>query len=417
MNLWESMILSIESLRSNKLRSFLTMIGIVVGVSAVVMIVSVGQAGKSSVVSDLAKYDKGFFVLFPDTSSGQPGEGVLDLSDLDEVRRFPGVKMSTGIASAVLDAKPEQSRAKEPKKLLVTGATHEVARLESVKMEAGRFYTAEEERARQKVIVIESDLATVLYGSPSQALGRKLSADSDYYRIIGVTKSEKSLFSTSSVKQYSAYMPLNLLVDLQEDGGGRLSAIYVLASDSDPAKLKPFMSELKTKIAKRHNAPVSSYFTQTGEAAQETVSSVFNVLQTIIGSIAGISLLVGGIGVMNIMLVSVTERTREIGIRKAVGATPGVIMNQFLVEAVFLCLFGGMIGTALGLLGAYIFSQFTQWPFFVSWGPWPWPSAFPQRSACSSAFIRQARRPGCSRSNRFAMSSFAMQCLSLLRKC
>ncbi|MMZ63872.1 putative ABC transporter permease YknZ [compost metagenome] len=123
---------------------------------------------------------------------------------------------------------------------------------------------------------------------------------------------------------------------------------------------------LEKWLADRKNVEPDSYLAETGKDAEKMVSSTFSILQTIIGSIAGISLLVGGIGVMNIMLVSVTERTREIGIRKAIGATPGTIMLQFMIEAVILSFLGGTVGALLGLLAAYAFALISGWPFVVS---------------------------------------------------
>ncbi len=189
--------------------------------------------------------------------------------------------------------------------------------------------------------------------------------DSKVYRVVGVYKKEESLLTSFGGEMYNGYMPLNSIPNGLE--GGRVDMVQASTSLKDAAEVSAVITEAKKLLAKRHNTTERAYLSQTGEEAQTQISSIFNILQTIIGSIAGISLLVGGIGVMNIMLVSVTERTREIGIRKAIGATPGAIMGQFIIEAVILSFFGGMIGALLGLLASSVFALATGWPFLISW--------------------------------------------------
>jgi putative ABC transport system permease protein len=364
-NAWESVLVSLESLSANKLRSFLTIIGIVVGVAAVVTVISIGQAGKSSILSDIDKYGEGFFVVFPDSSQGSVQESVRPtLSDLDALKRVPGIKHVSGDATVPADSKT----GRETYRINAAGTTADWINIESMELTAGRFFSAAEERSRQKVAVVESDYAEKIYGDSGNAIGRRIALGSVYYRIVGVYKSEKSLFSSPNKNQFSAYLPATALPDNNDGANLALNALYFKANSSDPDSMAKLVQEVKKTLSKRHNVPVSAYVSRTGAETQELVNSTFSVLQIIIGSIAGISLFVGGIGVMNIMLVSVTERTREIGIRKAIGATPGVIMGQFLVEALILCFIGGLAGVLLGLSGAYIFSIITKWPFII--GGW-----------------------------------------------
>ncbi|MNO92922.1 putative ABC transporter permease YknZ [compost metagenome] len=165
-------------------------------------------------------------------------------------------------------------------------------------------------------------------------------------------------------ERYTGYAPL-LAQPLGEDGDNiRLGMVGGLAASPDD--LDKTVQDVKEWFAKKKNTEVSQFLSQTGKDAEQMIASSFGIMQIIIGSIAGISLLVGGIGVMNIMLVSVTERTREIGIRKAIGATPGTIMVQFMIEAVILSFIGGTIGALFGLFLAFIFAVATGWPFVVS---------------------------------------------------
>lgn len=364
MSIWESIFISLESLRANKLRSFLTIIGIVVGVAAVVTVISIGQAGKTFILGGIDKYGKGFFAVLLDSSQGSnQQDAIFTLSDLDALRRLPNLKAVSGNASAVMESKS----GKENIMFMINATTSDRTALETINLLAGNFFSAAEERAGQKVIVVESNYAEKMFGDIERAIDRKIILSSKYYRIVGVYKSEKALFSNPNAKQYSAYMPITTLSSSSEGSNNKFNILYLRAASTDIEHMKNTIQEVKKTLAKRHNAPPAAYFSQTGAEAQEQVSTVFNVLQIIIGSIAGISLFVGGIGVMNIMLVSVTERTREIGIRKAIGALPRVIMSQFLIETLVLCFLGGMLGTLLGLVGAYAFSLITKWPFFISW--------------------------------------------------
>jgi putative ABC transport system permease protein len=363
-NLWESILVSLGSLRDNKFRSFLTVIGIVVGVAAVVTVISIGQAGKSSLVSEIDMYGDGFFVVVSNPSQGFIPKEQLDptLSDLEALSRIPGLIGVSGETTVMMDSKI----GKQELSFVLNATTAERTIVENIELIAGRFFNESEQRSRQKVIVVESRYAELNFGSSEQVIGRKVYLNGSMYRIIGVYKTDESLFAFPKINQYSAYVPFHT-ISLNSGGSDRLNTLYLKADAADPKQMNKIINQVKTILAKRHNTTSGSYYSQTGEEAQTLVKSVFGILQIIIGSIAGISLLVGGIGVMNIMLVSVTERTKEIGIRKAIGATPGAILWQFIIEAMVLCLAGGLVGTLMGLAGAFIVSLLTKWPFIVSW--------------------------------------------------
>ncbi|MFD2171997.1 ABC transporter permease [Tumebacillus lipolyticus] len=357
MNLWESVLLALENVRLNKMRSFLTIIGIVVGVAAVIAVVSIGQAGKYSLVSELGQVADGSFIVIPQSQ----GEiGGLTVDDVEQISRMKGIDAAVGVHSLPAESK----KGKETLNFALTGTNADFPKINNLKLAAGRFFSIGEERSRQKALVVDAKYANEQYGSPESALNKKVTLNGKVYRIVGVFKQEESVLSGLGGKVYNAYVPLGAL-----PGAGDVRDVqYIQAKATETANeaVGERIKEIKKMLAKRHSTAASNYIAQTGEETQEAVKSAFNVVQTIIGSIAGISLLVGGIGVMNIMLVSVTERTREIGIRKAIGATPGMIMRQFLVEAVILCFFGGLLGTLLGILCAGIFSLVTSWPFLIS---------------------------------------------------
>ncbi|MNN05619.1 Macrolide export ATP-binding/permease protein MacB [compost metagenome] len=361
MSIWESILVALDNLRMNKLRSFLTMIGIVFGVAAVVTVVSIGQSGQSSMMSELSNYKDGYFVVYNNYSNGSaPGDTEIRLRDLREAAKIPGVRYVSSELTFSMTTKLKN----EELQFSITGTTADVPKMMNLDIVAGRFFNSQEERGRQKVIIVDKKFAEKAYGSESSAIGRKLVLSNGTFRVIGVYKQQESIMSGMQGERYTGYAPL-LAMPMGEDGDNfRLGMIGVLASSPD--NTDKTVQDVKEWFAKKKNTDVSQFLSQTGKEAEQMISSSFGIMQIIIGSIAGISLLVGGIGVMNIMLVSVTERTREIGIRKAIGATPGTIMVQFMIEAVILSFIGGTIGALFGLLLAFIFALATGWPFVVS---------------------------------------------------
>lgn len=362
MSIWKNLLISLDSLRVNKLRSMLTMIGIIVGVASVVLVVSIGQIGKGSVVSELAKYSPGVFFVTPSTSATKADKIQITMTDLKQVSRLEGVQAASGSLGMTMTSKSGDAVIT----FNVTGTFADIIKFMNLKTEAGRFFTVSEQKSRQKVIVVESDYAISQFGSAEQAVNRKIMLDGNKYEIVGVYKSDKSILSGLDGNIYSAYMPYDSLPLLKEGTNNELDSLMVIANTTDPMQKDKAGKAITSQLAKAHNAENGDYEVQKVEDFQKNLDVVFNVMQILIGSIAGISLLVGGVGVMNIMLVSVTERTREIGTRKAIGATPGLILQQFMMEAIILCLLGGLVGISIGVLGSFAFSLITKWQFILS---------------------------------------------------
>ncbi|MBM6997561.1 ABC transporter permease [Paenibacillus sp. DXFW5] len=361
MSIWESILVALDNLRMNKLRSFLTMIGIVFGVAAVVTVVSIGQAGQSSIMSEMSNYEDGYFLIYPNYNNGEPDDNTyFRQRELAEIRKLPGVRYVSASSSYGMTSKFK----KDDLQFSVTGTTSESPKLQKIDMVAGRFFNSQEERARQKTIVVEAKYADKVFGSAQGAIGRKIQLSGGLFRIVGVYKVQESLMSGMGGERYSAYAPITAMPTDGEGPSDRLGMIEVLPTS--PERMDETVESIKSWLADRKNVSKDAYVSESAKDAEQMIKSTFSILQTIIGSIAGISLLVGGIGVMNIMLVSVTERTREIGIRKAIGATPGTIMLQFMIEAVILSFFGGTLGALLGLLAAWVFALISGWPFVVS---------------------------------------------------
>lgn len=362
MSIWESILVALDNLRMNKLRSFLTMIGIVFGVAAVVTVVSIGQAGQTSIISNLSNYKEGYFVLYPNAMTMSEQEDLsFRLREFNEIRKQPGVRYVSASNSYMMTTKLK----KESLQFMVTGTTSEITKMQNIDVVAGRFFSQQEERGRQKVVVIDAKYAEKAYGSANAAIGRKLQLNTDTFRVIGVFKVEEGLLSGMGGEQYSSYAPITALSSVDSTAeNARFSNLEIVVTSPD--QIDNTIASLKKWMGEKKNVSPDMFLSQTAKEAEQMVSSTFSILQTIIGAIAGISLLVGGIGVMNIMLVSVTERTREIGIRKAIGATPGTIMLQFMIEAIILSFIGGTLGALFGLLFAYIFALISGWPFVVS---------------------------------------------------
>lgn len=363
MTFFENIGIAFDNLRGNKMRSFLTIIGIVVGIAAVVTVVSIGQAGQYSLVSEIARYGDGYFIVMPMNPDGTTDPDTLVThADLERIRRLDGIAAAAGTRMVSMTAAVRS----QEYRLSIIATPAEYVDIMRINFVAGGYFSSSEERSRQRVLVVESKFAEEVYGSPEAALNQRVTLGGRVYRIVGVFQSESSLLSGMGGQTYQAYAPFSAVFGA-EAATMRFGYIELKANVGENQELREIVDDVVELLAQRHNAQKNQYLTQTGEEAQQQVSQVFSILQVIIGSIAGISLFVGGIGVMNIMLVSVTERTREIGIRKAIGATPGMIMAQFMIEAVILTLTGGLIGAGIGLFGSWVFSTFTGWPFLVSW--------------------------------------------------
>lgn len=363
MSIWESILIALDNVRINKLRSFLTMIGIVFGVGAVVTVVSIGQAGQQSVLATVSSYKDGYFVLYPDASDTVSYTNALfRMSDIQEIGRLNSIAHASVSQMYYLNTPYKDKELN----LSVTATTADVNKLTNIKMIAGRFFTGQEVRSRQKVIVVDEQYAQKVFGSAERAIQRKVKFTQGTFRIIGVYDAKKSILDGMGGERFYAYVPLDTLAAADDGTGSRFDMLEATASD--PEQIDAAIREVKKWVAAKHRVPADIYRSETAKEAEKMVSSTFGILQVIIGSIAGISLLVGGIGVMNIMLVSVTERTREIGIRKAIGATPGAIRFQFLIEAVMLSVLGGILGTLFGMLASYVFALITGWPFVISAG-------------------------------------------------
>lgn len=354
----ESFRIAINSLMLNKLRAFLTMIGIIIGVAAVVGILAIGNGLAQYFEKQFQALGVGVFYLIPTLDSAASDAGLaaqLNAADATAI-------MQPGAAPAVRDVVIEYSSnsvvsaGRERYFYPIKAITPNHFTISKNTLGAGRYYTADEERTRARVAVIGADIATALFGSNDAAIGQRVIVNDVALDVIGVltTQNTQAVFNRPTETVYVPYAmarqrlfrnALNNRVDLDQ--------ITVQAVEKNQIDLA--IKQVTTIVRERHRLTSDNNdfsINNPERQAQQAQASLIG-LNAFLTVIAGISLLVGGIGIMNIMLVSVTQRTREIGLRKAVGAKRWNILQQFLIEAVTLCMLGGAIGVALGYLMSF----------------------------------------------------------------
>lgn len=363
MSLLDSIKMALSSILSHKLRSALTMLGIIIGVGSIITVVAIGKGGEAALKSQIVGSgnntiqlnfkpdEQDLFAMSFDQEPTFTQENLLQLRSIPEIANI--ITTNTAMEFLYVNDKNIQTQ--------IYGITNEYFIVNTIKVTRGRKLTREDFTQSNNVIMINEQAAKEFFKNKS-AVGQILEIKGQPFQVIGVYQAKDGIFGLGIPE---LLMPLSLWPVLY--GTDDIQTVTIQAKDGAS------LEEAGTKAANLLNDTKSpdlkgKYEVLNLEEIQKSISKVTNIMTMIIGGIAGISLLVGGIGVMNIMLVSVTERTREIGIRKALGATRGKILLQFLIEAMMLTLMGGIIGIGLGVGGAYIVSHFAKWPPLVS-GP------------------------------------------------
>ncbi|KLU66097.1 putative ABC transporter permease YknZ [Desulfosporosinus acididurans] len=361
MSLYEALRGALFSLRTNKLRTGLTMLGIVIGIAAVIAVVTIGLGGKAAIMQEMEKSGVNLFVLYPKSSAqtAQSENSVLTLQDCETLKRsLPQVKtlLPASVNYAALEVNQKDSSA------MIVGTTSEFAGLRSRDVALGRFFSGEEYDAERRVVVIDQSLADTLFGA-GNPLGQQVMIQNVPCRVIGVLAKDTSAFSQFEVGPQNsyAYVPWGTWTDIfQSTRVDQLEGATYQESDLDSV-----ISSAKRILNVRHGT-TDQYEAYNVQQLVQSADKITQILTSIVGLVAAISLLVGGIGIMNIMLVSVTERTHEIGLRKAVGAKERDILLQFLLEAIVLAVTGGIVGIALGVGSALTAANLLNWPPLLS---------------------------------------------------
>lgn len=358
---------AIVSLRSNLLRTGLTMLGIIIGIGSVIMIASIGQSAIAFVTNELSSFGTNYFQITPGgdvfSAAGGASQDPITLKDAEAIEDAKIANVESvapiGYASRIISANEEQVS------VFVYGITETGQSMLQPDLVYGELLTDAD--SNDRVMVLGIDSVEELFGEGINPVGESVRIDEARFRIIGVTKSDSALMGRFF--NSAAIIPLEILSsDIR--GDEELAEIDISVTNTD--YLNQTMQDVEFFMRDRKNIDEDedSNFTLTSfQESLDTVNTITGLLTTLIAGISSISLVVGGVGVMNIMLVAVTERTKEIGLLKSIGAKESDILTQFLIESVVMSLIGGIIGILLGISGAFLVSVIVNIPFVLSI-PW-----------------------------------------------
>ncbi|MBV8234916.1 MAG: ABC transporter permease [Acidimicrobiia bacterium] len=372
MNWLDTVKTGLDAIRSHRLRSGLTMLGILIGIAAVILTVGLGEGAQAQVTNQINALGTNLLVVSPGsvTTGGIRGgfgsANTLTKADADALA-------SRVAAPDIAEAAPAAQSSgtltigSTNWTTSVVGTTPAWATVRARKIDTGRFLNNQDESTAAAVVVLGPTTAQQLFGTQSP-VGQTVTLNNVPLQVVGVLQSTGSTSGTAN-NDDTAVVPYSTAAERLFGGSARTSVNAIYLSATSSSTLSAAYQEVQDELLNLHHitTPNNADFTiTTQESLLTTANSVNKTLTVLLGGIAGISLLVGGIGVMNIMLVSVTERVREIGLRKALGARPRVIRRQFLVEASVLGLAGGILGALLGMIGSGVLPNFINSPVTLS---------------------------------------------------
>ncbi len=353
MNILENIRISFRALAANKLRSGLTMLGIIIGVAAVVALMSIGRGATRSVTSRVEGLGSNLISVSSARNVRQAGTGALTTplfySDYQAIAK----DTSNVVAISPIYQSTEQVQyGSNQSQFSITGVTPEFASVQAYTVAQGRFISKNDNSAESRVVVLGSQAASDLF-SGLNPMGRNITINGINFTVVGVLASKGStgFFSQDEVILIPLETGYNRLFGGRALENGKRVLSTISLSAANPNAVNEVISQVEFILRRDHSLTLHDTLPFTVASQNQflsTLNSITSTLTIFLGAIAGISLFVGGIGIMNIMLVSVRERTREIGLRKAVGARRSVILMQFIVETITLSLFGGIIGILLG---------------------------------------------------------------------
>ena len=334
----DSFILAVKSIWSNKMRSFLTMLGIIIGVASVIILVSLINGYMSYMTESFSSMGTNQIQVYVTNMSTRFVTDTQMYEFYEEHRDyFTSMTPSVSVSGTIKNSYETLDYTS------VVGVSEDYADLKEYKMVAGRFISYADVKSRQKVVVVGYYDADKLYGSAEAALGEKLKINGYAYDIVGVIERQDEDELEEGGSDDMAFIPYTSALKLSRSGLAN-NYIFCLGDLDDCDAAVDALEDYLEEIFQNDNF----YTVTTMSQMLDELNSMISMMSLLVGGIAGISLLVAGVGVMNIMLVSVTERTREIGIRKALGARRGTIMQQFVIEASLTCIIAGLVGILLG---------------------------------------------------------------------
>ena len=347
------------SLGANKLRTFLTMLGVIIGVTSVIALVSVGMGVKKNILDNISRLGSNMLIISPGSANrgGMRGAaGSVITLTYDDAKAIKNKIKNVDHVSPTVQGSYQVVYGHENWNTTVTGVIPEYVPIQSLELKSGLFFSEHDVDVRNRVAVIGPTVAANLFESVNP-VGKKIRIGNAPYTIIGVLKSR----GQSGGGQDQDDIVLIPLTTAQERlvGVTYVRSINVQVSDSD--KMDEVQSNIEKLLRQRHHIRAGAeddFNVRNLTSLMEMMNSSATMITLLLGAIAGISLIVGGVGIMNITLASVTERTREIGIRKAIGATYSNIMLQFLIESTMISIIGGLIGILIGIVAAQLISKF-----------------------------------------------------------
>lgn len=366
----EGFLMAWASLVANKMRSLLTMLGIIIGVAAVIALVSIGYGVRSQIQDSISSLGSNLLMVYPGaprTPGVRPtadSQKTFKLEDYTTISHLQDIDMaspvSAGSSYVVIYTNKNWTTS-------VNGVNSDFQYINNWTVKSGRFITASQVERRERVAVIGATVATNLFGT-EDPVGKDIRIKNNPYKVIGVLESKGS-GSFGNDQDDVIYIPYTTGMERLQ-GVDYLRMIYIKAKDG--VDLDRLQTDVENILRVRHNIKnpeLDDFNVRNMATIMATVEETTATMTLFLGAVAAISLVVGGIGIMNIMLVSVTERTREIGVRKALGATYRVIVMQFLIEAVVISLVGGAIGILVGIGASKLIGALTSMKTVISMGP------------------------------------------------
>jgi len=369
MNIGNLLKVALNALKRNKMRSFLTMLGIIIGVASVITMLAIGQGSKKSIQDQIASMGSNMLFVMP---ANMRSGGVQQGNSTSQRLTVADVTAIRSGCDAVIAVSPEVRSSSQAVygnsnwPTTIYGGNEDYLAIKSWEVISGRNLTAEEARGSSKVCLIGRTVADELFGEGVDPTGETIRFKKIPFKIIGVLK-EKGQNSFGQDQDDVLIAPYTT-VQKRILAQTHIQSIQMSARSAEESELAETQVEevLRSSHKLRDNED-NDFEIRSQEELASTMTSVTNILTILLGAIAGISLLVGGIGIMNIMYVSVTERTREIGLRMSIGGRGLDILLQFLIESIMLSVFGGLIGILMGFGASKIVAVLTSWPISVMW--------------------------------------------------